>query len=345
MGLTDVTGQTRAIDALKSALAGGSVHHAYLFGGPEGVGKELAAVGFAQALGCKEEPQNGCGKCSHCVRVAKRNHPDVMWILPEEEQVARKLAGRSDFAGTPSRAIKVEQIRKLQERLALRSLEGGKKVAIIGSAHAMNEPAQNAFLKTLEEPPPETVLILIASAADELLPTLRSRCAKVHFGALPVDFVASFVQKERRLDVETARLVAVMGGGSLSRALYVNTERLARRRELIERFESLPGNDARPILRFSEDFGGARDDAEDALRILQLWTRDLALVKADGGFLANQDLLPLAQEVSGRLSEGALHRRHELIEEARVALTKNGSPRLQLERLLILLGAGSGARA
>src|SRR5687768_3627566 len=110
MTLAAVEGQSRAVDALRAALRQGSVHHAYLFGGPEGVGKELTAVGFVQALFCPERPGEGCGNCSACQRVARRNHPDVLWVMPEAEQISRGYAGRSDFSGAPSSFIKVEQI-------------------------------------------------------------------------------------------------------------------------------------------------------------------------------------------------------------------------------------------
>ena len=108
MTLASVVGQPRAIDALLSALRGGSVHHAYLFAGPEGVGKELAAVGLAQALTCPEKPDEGCGSCSSCTRISKGAHPDVSWLMPDAQRVERGLAGRSDIQGTPSREIRVE---------------------------------------------------------------------------------------------------------------------------------------------------------------------------------------------------------------------------------------------
>ena len=158
MPLSEVQHQPRAVDALKSALTSGSVHHAWLLHGPEGVGKELAAVCFAQALTCPEKPMEGCGVCSSCKRVKGRNHPDVTWVMPEDEQVQRGLAGRSDFDHTPSRDIRVEQVRALGERLSFRPLEAKHKVALLVNAHAMNAQAQNALLKTLEEPPRDTVL-------------------------------------------------------------------------------------------------------------------------------------------------------------------------------------------
>lgn len=337
MTLASVVGQPRAIDALQAALRSGTLHHAYLFAGPEGVGKELAAVGLAQALTCPEQPEVGCGKCASCLRIAKGLHPDVTWVMPDEERVARGLAGRSDFTGTPSRDIRVEQIRGLQERLALHGLESRRKVALITSAHRMNEAAQNAFLKTLEEPPSDTTLILIAAAMDKLLPTIRSRCSKVHFAPLPVELVAQRVQQERKLDPQTATLAAVMAGGSLGKALSLDVDGLAQRKEIITRFEALRPDDALPVLRFAEEYGDSREDAEQALALLSLWTRDVALLKAGGEGLANLDLKSLASETAARASEAELHRRSHLIERALNGIARNGSPRLQLERMLLEL--------
>ncbi|MFP2908824.1 DNA polymerase III subunit delta' [Pyxidicoccus sp. 3LFB2] len=338
MTLASVLGQPRAIDSLQAALRGGAVHHAYLFAGPEGVGKELAAVGLAQALTCPEQPDVGCGTCASCVRIDKGLHPDVTWVMPDEERVSRGLAGRSDFSGTPSRELRVEQIRGLQERLALRGLESKRKVAIIVSAQTMNVQAQNAFLKTLEEPPSETTLIMVTNAMDRLLPTIRSRCSKVHFNPLPVELVAQRVQKERKLDADTAALAAIMAGGSLGRALALDVEALAQRKDVVTAFETLRGEDAVGLLRFAEAHGGSREDAEGALELLVLWTRDVALARAGlEASLANRDMKALALEAAARTSEAQLHRRHSLLEGTRAAIARNGAPRLQLERMLIEL--------
>ena len=336
MTLAAVEGQPRAVEALKAALRSGAVHHAYLFGGPDGVGKELTAVGFIQALLCRQRPREGCGECSTCQRVERRNHPDVLWVMPEEEQIQRGLAGRSDFTGMPSKDIRVEQIRALGERLSLRALEADTKVAVIASAQEMNPNAQNAVLKTLEEPPNGTVLMLISSAPDKLLPTIRSRCAKVHFGPLSEELVAMKLRSARKLDPATAALVAVMSGGSLSRALAMDVEGLAARREVIERFEAVDPADARTAIRFAEAFGGSREEADDALKILSLWVRDLAISGAGSAAVANRDLLELAQARARLYTLDELLRRERLIEQAITAIaSRNASPRLQLERLLL----------
>ena len=267
MSLADVQGQDHALESIKGSLASKHVAHAWLFQGPDGVGKELAALGFAQALTCPEKPYEGCGVCSSCVRISKRNHPDVTWLMPEDELITRGLAGRSDFDHTPSRDIRIEQVRKLQERLAFRALEAPHKVALIVTAHAMNPPAQNALLKTLEEPPRDTILVLVSSAPDKLLPTIRSRCAKASFGPLPGELIASKVMalKKKKFEPALAAQVAAMSGGSLSRALSLDIDALEARKEIIERYEGLDRADARGWLQLAETLGEDRPTAETAL--------------------------------------------------------------------------------
>ncbi len=339
MTLATVQGQTRAIAALEAGLAKKQVHHAWLFHGPDGVGKELAATGFAQALVCTEEPWVGCGTCAACTRVVKRNHPDVTWVMPEAEQVERGIAGRSDFTATPSRDIRIEQVRKLQERLSFRALEAPHKVVLFVTAHAMNQPAQNALLKTLEEPPRDTVLILISSAPDKLLPTIRSRCSKAAFGPLPVAFIAERVKaaaKKGTVDDALALQIAQMASGSLSRALALDPKALERRKEIIESFERLVADDASGWISLAEVFGEDRPTAEAALDVLQIWFRDVALAQVAADGLVNADLRELATQATGRVSPAGLQRRAVLLEEARNAITqRNGSTRLQLERMFV----------
>lgn len=335
MTLREVKGQEKAVAALRAALAKGVVHHAWLFTGLDGIGKELAAVGLAQALLCTEEPKEGCGHCAACKRILKRNHPDVTWLMPEDELVRRGLAGRSDFDRTPSRDIRIEQIRGLQERLAFRPLEGDTKLALLVGAHAMNPSAQNALLKTLEEPPRGTVMVLISSAPDKLLPTIRSRCAKANFGPLPSDVIEERVQSLSKMDAATAKQVALMAGGSLRRALELDTKTLTKRRELIEAFEALERTDARGWIALAETLAEDKTKAEAALEVLAVWLRDVAVAQV-GGQVVNADLSGLATKAGQRISAAGLARRAHVLGEAQNAISqRNGATKLQLERMLI----------
>lgn len=336
MALHDLEGQDRAVQAFRGPLASGQVSHAWLLVGPSGVGKELAAVGLAQALVCEDQPLQGCGKCTACRRAAGGNHPDVTFVRTEDELVRRGVLGRSDLDHVPSRDLKVEQVRGLQERLAFRPLEAKWKVAILTPAEALNHQAQNALLKTLEEPPRDTVLVLVTSAPDKLLPTIRSRCARVQFGPLPDAVVAAHLQRARKLAPAEATALARMAQGSLARALALEVGVGKARKETIERFCALEPGDARGWVALAESLADDRASAEAALNVLSVWLHDVAVARAGGDGLVNSDLAALATAAAKRTSPATLARHARLVDEARNAISaRNGGLRVQLERMFI----------
>ncbi|MFN0063146.1 MAG: DNA polymerase III subunit delta' [Myxococcaceae bacterium] len=339
MGLADVVGQDRAVGLVRRALSGGHLAHAFLFSGPDGVGKTLAAYGFAQALLCPTVPGDGCGRCSTCQRVSRDTHPDVFVLASEEQRVARGTLARADLAGTPSRDIKVEQVRKLQARLVRRPLEASRQVALVLDAERLNVAAQNAFLKTLEEPPGDVVLVLVTSAPQRLLSTLHSRLAHVGFGALAQDVIATLLQKQG-VEEALAQQAAALAEGSLGRAQRFSAPDIAERQATVVAFEEITSKDFRPVLRFAETYGDSREHAERTLSWLLLWNRDVAREQAvptagaPGGM--GEGLLNLRRQVASKLSPTALVRRHELLESARAWVAeRNASPRLAMEKMLL----------
>jgi DNA polymerase III delta' subunit len=180
----EIAGQERAVRLLRTALERGQVHHAYLMAGPAGAGKERAALAFAQAANCLAEARP-CGSCEHCAAIARGAFPDVAWLMPQAELIARGRISRADLEAAPSKEIRVDEIRALAKRLSFAPLRGRRKVAIVVPADAMNERAQNTLLKTLEEPPPATTFLLVSAHPDSLLATVRSRCARVQFAPPP----------------------------------------------------------------------------------------------------------------------------------------------------------------
>lgn len=168
--LADIRGQDRAVAQLVRALETGRVPHAYLFCGPAGCGKHTAGIALAMALNCEVEPGAGCGRCATCERIAAGIHPDVRTLEPSG----------------PSRTIPIADVRtQVVAAVGLPPHEAKARVFLIEEATTLLGPAANALLKTLEEPPASTHFILGTAAPDKLLPTIRSRCQKVGFVALP----------------------------------------------------------------------------------------------------------------------------------------------------------------
>jgi DNA polymerase-3 subunit delta' len=324
----EIQGQDRAVRLLRSALAREQVHHAYLLAGPEGTGRELLARTFAQAANCEAaEEARPCGECGNCKLIQRGNFPDVAWVMPQSERVSRGLVQRADLDAAPSKEIRVDEVRELSKRLALAALRGRRKVAIVVPADAMNERAQNTLLKTLEEPPPATTFLLVSANPDALLPTIRSRCARVQLAPVPAQLLAARLQREGVPEAE-ARERAARAQGSFTRAL----ELAGSQRELIESVErALGAADERDALDLAEQ-NGERDQAMQAALAVQAWTRDLLVGPA---LMEQRELSALASDVAARTPPPALLAQASLCAEVIEALQQNGNGRLQLERLLL----------
>jgi len=219
--LDDLIGQDRPVTVLKNAIRRDRVAHAYLFHGPEGVGKSTAARLFAQALNCERIDETGdgdaCGECRSCLLAARDGHPDVRVITLEADEKGRL---RTEIA--------IDQVRQLIHDAHLKRVLGRNKVYIIDPADRMNQSSANALLKVVEEPPSRVVLILVTSHPASLLPTILSRSQKVAFQIAGTEAIERHLQTQG-MDETAARLLAVLSGGRPAWAL-----RAARRPELLE---------------------------------------------------------------------------------------------------------------
>jgi DNA polymerase-3 subunit delta' len=312
MPFAELTAQDRAVGTLRSALRRGTLHHAYLFAGPEGAGKRAAALLLAQAANCdggaagpgglRDDP---CGACLPCRKIQRGVHPDV-FLLQDERTMAK--AGRWEPRGgrAPSKDVVVDQVRDVVDhRLALRRFEGRRRFVIVDPADAMNPQAQNALLKTLEEPPDDTTLVLLASNPDALLPTIRSRCLRVPFVPLPAT-------------VDERVLEAVRAAAGLD------------------------PSDALGWLAFARERGEDRERAAEACEGLALWLRDVLAVQAGGGAAALPDVADATARAAAAVPPAEVIRRRDEALQARAALRQNASPVLALERMLIgWFGAGA----
>ena len=220
MRLSDVQHQPRAISILRRSLSSGRTHHAYLFEGPEGVGKQMAAKALAARLLCLSPDipadADACGNCASCRLLARGNHPDFHLI----ERRLHKLHPDRTIRAGKGLFLVVDVIRTfLIEPAGTKPAVSSRRVFLVDEAERMNEGAQNALLKTLEEPPGQTCLILVTSSAERLLPTIRSRCQRVAFGLLPPEFVARQLGQRLNLPAADAEALARLAGGRLGAAL------------------------------------------------------------------------------------------------------------------------------
>ncbi len=252
--------------------AAGRLAHAYIFAGPKGIGKSGTALALAQAVNCLEgspDPSE-CG-CASCRKIAAGNHPDILVVARQE--------GKS--------VISIEQVRAVIERFGFRPLEAKVKFVLIRDAECISAEGANAFLKTLEEPRPGTVLILATSAPDALLATIRSRCQTVRFPAMPAAALAQALKDGYDVPPDDALILAAFGQGSPGRAMGLGKDFLERRRTVFDAFWG-PGD--------TEDFlkaaGTERAAAREALGIVLMALRDALWIKAGSGReIVNRDRL------------------------------------------------------
>ncbi len=329
-----IVGHNLQKDLLRRAVAEGRVSHSYLFTGVDGVGKRLVALGFAKILNCltspslrEEDSKKRACDCNSCRKIDKGIHPDVFVI---------------EYKGL--RDIKVDQIREdIEERLYFKPFEGRYKVAIVDEADRMSHSAQNAFLKTLEEPPNQSIIILLTSSPQSLLPTIRSRCQSLQFERLPIDFIAEELKTRRGLSAEESMMVAYLSEGSLSRALALDERILSERNELIRSLSQVETDFASSVLGVVESIlKGSSDDDDERLKIhlefVLLWLRDLISVKIglDEGSLINRDLVQVSRGFAREQSLETLLEKLNFVQQVSNSIIRlNANKQIALENLVL----------
>lgn len=266
MSLQDVIGHDAAVLRLRRAIEAGKVASSYIFAGERGIGKKYTAIGLASALNCKKS-RLGCQDldpeaCPSCRKIRSGSHPDVFFIEPENG------------------AIKIDVIRDMLEALSLRSFEGGYRVVIVDEAETMTQEAANAFLKTLEEPPPGCVIALITESPDALLETIRSRCVRINFRPLSAQACRQVLEKHGGLNnIKTAVALSMCRPG-----IALKEDFLKEREQFIKTLRQITGG--------GTSVWKEREDIERWLDICLGFLRDMAVMKISGRVegLINQDI-------------------------------------------------------
>ncbi|MGI9536682.1 MAG: DNA polymerase III subunit delta' [Desulfocapsaceae bacterium] len=278
LSFASLAGQQKVKAVLNRSLASGRIPHAYLFRGPDGVGKKLTAFLTAARLNCLGPDSNGgCGLCSSCKKLISGNHPDVVVVSPEN--------------GT----IKIDRIRELCRSLSYPPYESDMRIVVIEDVHAMTPQAANSLLKTLEEPPERNLLILTAESSRELLPTIVSRCQSVTFYGLSVEECIRVIQhKVPEIGSDEARLLAEMAGGSPGTALVLRQKELVGHYRsvvnLLETEISAEQDAVTPVLETAAGLAALKEDLPLVLGLLRVWVRDLLAAAEQGSDFETQKL-------------------------------------------------------
>lgn len=320
MNFRDLIGHAESTRRLVAAGRRGPAH-AYLLHGPEGIGKRAIADAFAAFLLCDQANDDACGTCRQCTRTHAGTHPDLHVVTREEDR----------------RDIRIEQVRALVRWLGLRPMMATCKVTIIDGAHLLNEQGQNALLKTLEEPPGTSVVLLVATRTSQLLPTVRSRCQAVGIGPLARPEIEAALQA-RGIPTAEAVVVAAQAEGSLGRALtLVGPEHTALRRRVLDVLSTLRERSAHELSALSQEVG--RGAPGPALDVALGWYRDLLAHACGVPGIASRhpDLAAALASTAVHTTPEVVLRQLERLCDTIVALERNANRVLAVETMLLAL--------
>ena len=332
MSFRGIAGHRPLLELLARAIARETLPPSLIFAGPFGVGKHLTALSLAQALNC-ENPQtygdgtDACGTCRSCSRIERGMHADVVVVEPGD-----------------SGSIKIDQIRDVIDRCGYRPFEGRRRVVIIDPADAVVVAGQDSILKTLEEPPPASVIVLITERPDMLLPTIRSRCQRLRFGPLTPQEVADILVRDHEMSASEAHAAAAAADGSVGRAIDGGAEDAMEARDAAARLLQGAATSTDPRRRLDGAkalTGGAGDRDELSRRLLAMSSlvRDLGLLaaRADERTLANADLKPQLQALARSYDGERALKAFAVVDRALWALDRNASPKIVADWLALNL--------
>ena len=334
-----IYGQDPLLKRLEPALRQRRQSHAYLLSGPRHVGKMTLAVNLAQAVNCLEGPGVPCGSCTQCTRIAQGLHADIRTLAPgqgEDARSARTMIGISD-------------IKEVLHRVSLNPYEGSTGVVIIDGAESMSDDAANALLKTLEEPPPQVMFLLLTANEGALLPTIRSRCQTLSLMTLSKDQMVDRLVTGHQTTPEQAEHLFRLSRGCLGWAISAleDTQVLEQRQADLEKMQETLEAGLETRFTYANEvaslFGSDREAAKELLALWLRWWRDLLLIKEGSEeFLQNLDQADSLRSQASSLSTPEIVQFINRLMQTLLSLDSNVSPRLAMEVLMLNLPIEAG---
>jgi DNA polymerase III subunit delta' len=308
--------------ALRKAVSAQTLPHAYLFVGPAGVGKRATALTLAKALNCRAQHGDACEQCAVCLRIDRSLHPDIHLVEPQGQ------------------AIKIDQIRHLQDLLALQAYEGRMKVAILDDAGKLTIEAANALLKILEEPPARTLFVMVCHNIGGLPATVVSRSQVLRFGVVPHDQLVALLRHHRRSQADAERAASFSGGKpgkALALALPMALEMRAHALRLLTQAHA---SDAAVLLASAEQWARRKSDHDFLFEVLLSLARDLAVICAGGddAMLMHADLKSALSPLAISIPLATVWEVFDIIHMTQQAMAHNANPQLAFEVMLFNIG-------
>jgi DNA polymerase-3 subunit delta' len=322
---SEIMGHDEIKEHLQMAIRADKPFHAYIFQGEVGCGKETMAKTFAAGLQCMaEQADRPCGECPSCKQVESGNQPDVIWVN-------RELS-----------SIGVDDIReKINSSISIKPFSSPYKIYIVPEAEHMTESAQNALLKTIEEPPEYGVIILLTSNINALLPTIQSRCLKLDFRPLSTAVIEKYLIEKYHVVDYRARTSAIFAQGNLGKAIrYIESEDFEEKKDkVLYLLKNVQTMDVSQMLEIIKEIGQDKDNIKDYIDLMVLWYRDVLLFKAtkDMNHLIFQSEF---REISAEASQRDYEKIEEILaafDKAKLRLKANVNFEVAMELMLVTL--------
>ncbi len=324
-GFDEIYGQPQIVEHFKNALSTGKISHAYIIEGERSSGKEFIARVFAQALECEAGGIEPCNECHSCRQANAGSHPDIIKVMHEKPQ-----------------NIGVDDIRAgINDNILIKPYSGDWKIYIINEAEKMSVQAQNALLKTLEEPPEYAVILLLTSNLDVMLQTIISRCVVLHMKPVPDDMIKGYLMRELHIPDYKADVCTAFAQGNLgkAKALAVSEEFDNIKTEAVNLLRYIRDMEITEIVTAINKIKDYKIDINDYLDILSVWYRDVLLFKAtnDANHLIFKDEIQYIKKMANQSAYEGIEIILEALDKAKARLRANVSFEMTMELLLLTI--------